>query len=37
VTELAEWALTIQEEHLGLVLKSALELAGSEDPNAVAG
>jgi hypothetical protein len=37
VTELAEWALPIQEEHLSLVLKGALELAGSEDPYAVAG
>jgi hypothetical protein len=37
VTELAEWALPIQEEHLNLVLKGALDLAAREDPNATAG
>jgi hypothetical protein len=37
VTELAEWALPIQEEHLNLVLEGALDLAGREDPNEVAG
>jgi hypothetical protein len=36
IKELAEWALPIQEEHLGVVLKSALDLAGREDPNEVA-
>lgn len=36
VTELAEWALPVQEEHLSLVLKGALDLAGREDPNEVA-
>jgi hypothetical protein len=35
VKELAEWALPIQEEHLSVVLKSALHLAGREDPNAI--
>ncbi len=33
VKELAEWALPVQEEHLSVVLKSALDLAGREDPN----
>jgi hypothetical protein len=36
VKELTEWALPIQEEHLSVVLKSALDLAGREDPNEVA-
>jgi hypothetical protein len=36
VTELAEWALPVQEEHLNAVLTGALELAGREDPNEVA-
>jgi hypothetical protein len=36
VIELTEWALPVQEEHLSVVLKSALELAGREDPNEVA-
>jgi hemerythrin len=36
VTELAEWALPVQEEHLRVVLRSALDLAGREDPNEVA-
>ncbi len=36
VTELTEWALPVQEGHLGMVLKASLELAGREDPNAVA-
>jgi hemerythrin len=36
VTDLADWALPVQEEHLSVVLKSALELAGREDPNEVA-
>jgi hypothetical protein len=36
VAELAEWALRVQEEHLSIVLKSALDLAGREDPNEVA-
>ena len=36
VKELAEWALPVQEEHLSEVLKSALDLAGREDPNEVA-
>jgi hypothetical protein len=36
VTELAEWALPIQEEHLNLALESALDLAAREDPNAEA-
>jgi hypothetical protein len=35
ITELAEWALPVQEEHLSVALKSALELAGHEDPHAV--
>jgi hypothetical protein len=33
VRELAEWAVPIQEDHLKLVLESALEIAGQEDPN----
>ncbi len=36
VAELAEWALPVQEEHLSLVLKGALDLAEREDPNEVA-
>lgn len=36
VTELTEWALPIQEEHLNVALKSSLELAAREDPNAMA-
>jgi hypothetical protein len=36
LTELAGWALPVQEEHLSVVLKSALDLAGREDPNEVA-
>jgi hypothetical protein len=36
VEELTDWALPVQEEHLSVVLKSALELAGREDPNEVA-
>jgi len=36
VRELTEWALPVQEEHLSIVLKSALDLAGREDPNEVA-
>jgi hypothetical protein len=36
VTELAEWALPVQQEHLNLVLKGALDLAAREDPNEVA-
>jgi hypothetical protein len=36
VKELAEWALPVQEEHLSVVLKSALDLAGRETPNEVA-
>jgi hypothetical protein len=36
VKELTEWALPVQEEHLSVVLKSALDLAGREDPNEVA-
>jgi hypothetical protein len=36
VRELTEWALPVQEEHLSIVLKSALDLAGREDPNKVA-
>jgi hypothetical protein len=35
VKELTEWALPVQEEHLSIVLKSALDLAGREDPNEV--
>jgi hypothetical protein len=37
VKELTDWALAVQEEHLSVVLKSALDLAGREDPNGVAG
>jgi hypothetical protein len=33
VTELAEWALPIQKEHLNLALESSLDLAAREDPN----
>jgi hypothetical protein len=36
VTELAEWALPIQERHLSVVLESSLTLAGREDPDAIA-
>jgi hypothetical protein len=36
VTELARWALPIQEEHLATVLKSSLHLAAQEDPNETA-
>jgi hypothetical protein len=36
VKELTDWALPVQEEHLSVVLKSALDLAGREDPNEVA-
>ncbi len=36
VTELADWALPIQEEHLNLALESSLDLAAREDPNAKA-
>jgi hypothetical protein len=36
VTELAEWALPVQEKHLSLVLEGALDLAGREDPNEAA-
>jgi hypothetical protein len=36
VEELTDWALPVQEEHLSVVLKSALDLAGREDPNEVA-
>jgi hypothetical protein len=36
IAELTEWALPVQEEHLSVVLKGALELAGREDPNEVA-
>jgi hypothetical protein len=36
VKDLAAWALPVQEEHLSVVLKSALELAEREDPNEVA-
>jgi hypothetical protein len=36
VKDLAGWALPIQEEHLSIVLKSALDLAGREDPYEVA-
>jgi hypothetical protein len=35
VKELTEWALPVQEEHLSVVLKIALELAGRDDPNEV--
>jgi hypothetical protein len=33
VRELTDWALPIQERHLGQVLESSLELASREDPN----
>jgi hypothetical protein len=36
LTELAEWALPVQEQHLSIVLESALDLAGREDPNEAA-
>jgi hypothetical protein len=36
VQQLTEWALPIQERHLTTVLESALQLAGREDPNAIA-
>ena len=36
VRELTEWALPIQERHLGQVLEGSLELAGREDPNEIA-
>jgi hypothetical protein len=36
VKDLAAWALPVQEEHLSVVLKSALELAERADPNEVA-
>jgi hypothetical protein len=36
ITELAEWAVPIQEEHLNLALESSLDLAAREDPNAAA-
>jgi hypothetical protein len=36
VKELTDWALPVQEEHLSVVLKSALDLAGREDPSEVA-
>jgi hypothetical protein len=36
VAELTEWALPIQERHLGIVRESSLALAGREDPNATA-
>lgn len=36
VTDLAEWALPVQEEHLSVVLKSALVLAAREDPHEAA-
>jgi hypothetical protein len=32
VTELTDWAVPIQEDHLKLVLESSLELVGQEDP-----
>jgi hypothetical protein len=32
VTELTDWAVPIQEDHLNLVLESSLELVGQEDP-----
>jgi hypothetical protein len=37
VGELAEWALPIQEQHLSTVMHGAVELAGREDPDEVAG
>jgi hypothetical protein len=36
VRELTEWALPIQERHLGQVLEGSLELASREDPNELA-
>jgi hypothetical protein len=36
VTDLAEWALLVQEEHLNVILDSSLDLAGRKDPNQVA-
>jgi hypothetical protein len=36
VTELADWALPVQEAHLDIVLKGALDLAAREDPNEAA-
>jgi hypothetical protein len=36
LSELCEWALPIQEEHLNLTLQSSLEIAAREDPNAAA-
>jgi hypothetical protein len=36
VKELTDWALPVQEEHLSVVLRSALELAARDDPNEVA-
>jgi hypothetical protein len=33
ISELTEWALPIQERHLGAVKEISLELAGREDPN----
>jgi hypothetical protein len=36
VGELADWAIPIQEDHLKLVLESALAIAGAEDPDEVA-
>jgi hypothetical protein len=32
VTELTDWALPIQEQHLRVVLNGSLELAAREDP-----
>jgi len=36
VSELVGWALPVQEQHLDVVLKTSLELAGREDPNEIA-
>jgi hypothetical protein len=36
VRELTEWALPIQERHLGQALEGSLELASREDPNELA-
>jgi hypothetical protein len=36
VKDLADWALPVQEEHLSVVLKSALALAAREDPHEAA-
>jgi hypothetical protein len=36
LTELTDWALPIQEEHLSMVLKGSLELAAREDPTETA-